>query len=120
VRAKCADCHVAGRLTFAMWDHFIATSELFVWMANDFSNPEAFEVLRPAAANRVRMEMLTNDSVNCRRCHVMEAIKPKRNRGKKQHELALKERTTCISCHYNLVHKAVEPSKEFLRASGGG
>ena len=89
-------------------------------MTNDFSNPEAFEVLRPAAADRVRIEMLTNDSENCRRCHVMEAIKPQRKRGQKQHKLALEERTTCISCHYNLVHKAVEPSKEFLRASGGG
>jgi cytochrome c-type protein NapC len=99
-----------------MWDHFIGTSELFVWMANDFSNPEAFEVLRPAAADRVRMEMLSNNSANCRRCHVMEAIKPERLRGQKMHNTALKERTTCISCHYNLVHKDVEPSKAFLKA----
>ena len=54
VRPKCADCHVSGRLTFAMWDHFVGTGELFVWAANDFSNPEAFEVLRPAAAERSR------------------------------------------------------------------
>ncbi len=120
VRALCADCHVSGRLTFAMWDHFIATSELFVNMTNDFSNPEAFEVLRPAGADRVRMEMLSNNSSNCRRCHVMEAIQPKRLRGQSQHKIALEERTTCISCHYNLVHKEVEPSKAFLEASGGG
>ena len=120
VRAMCADCHVSGRLTFAMWDHFVATSELFVNMTNDFSNPEAFEVLRPAGADRVRMEMLSNNSSNCRRCHVMEAIQPKLLRGQTQHKTALKEGTTCISCHYNLVHKEVEPSKAFLKASGGG
>lgn len=119
VRPKCADCHVSGRLTFAMWDHFIGTGELFVWMTNDFSNPEAFEVLRPAAADRVRMEMLANNSANCRRCHVMEAIKPKRKRGQSQHQAALKEGTTCISCHYNLVHKEVKPSEAFLKAIGG-
>ncbi len=118
VRAKCSDCHVSGRLTFAMWDHFIGTNELFVWMVNDFSNPEAFEVLRPAAADRVRMEMLSNNSKNCRRCHVMEAIKPARKRGQTQHAEALKTGATCIGCHYNLVHKAVEPSKAFLTAIG--
>ena len=116
VRPKCADCHVSGRLTFAMWDHFVGTGELFVWAANDFSNPEAFEVLRPAAADRVRLEMLSNDSANCRRCHVMEAIKPKRKRGQKQHKSAIKDKTTCIVCHYNLVHKEVEPSAAFLKA----
>ncbi len=116
VRPKCADCHVSGRLTFAMWDHFIGTSELLVWATNDFSNPEAFEVLRPAAADRVRMEMLSNNSKNCRRCHVMEAIQPKRLRGQTQHKAALKEGTTCISCHYNLVHKKVDPSEAFLKA----
>ena len=117
VRPKCSDCHVSGRLTFAMWDHFIGTGELFVWMANDFSNPEAFEVIRTAAAERVRMEMLSNNSANCRRCHVMEAIKPTRKRGQTQHKDALKTGATCIACHYNLVHKAVEPSKAFLKAT---
>ena len=116
VRPKCADCHVAGRLSFAMLDHFIGTGELFVWLTNDFSNPEAFEVLRPAGADRVRFGMLSNDSANCRRCHTMEAIKPKRKRGQSLHKAAIKEKTTCIACHYNLVHKEVEPSAAFLKA----
>jgi len=116
VRPKCADCHVSGRLTFAMWDHFIGTGELFVWLTNDFTNPEAFEVLRPAGADRVRFRMLSDDSANCRRCHTMEAIKPRRKRGQSQHKAALKEKTTCIACHYNLVHKEVEPSAAFLKA----
>ena len=29
VRPKCADCHVSGRLTFAMWDHFVGTGQRF-------------------------------------------------------------------------------------------
>lgn len=112
----CADCHVAKRLTFAMWDHFIGTGELFVWLTYDFSEPEAFEALRPAAADRARFQMLANDSQTCRECHVMEAIKPVRKRGQRMHTRALEENTTCIVCHYNLVHKEVEPSEAFLEA----
>ncbi len=116
VLPTCADCHVSKRLTFAMWDHFIGTGELFVWLTNDFSEPEAFEKLRPAAADRARFVMLENDSQTCRECHVMEAIKPARKRGQKMHAIALEKNTTCIVCHYNLVHKEVEPSKAFLAA----
>ena len=114
VRPTCADCHVSGRLTFAMWDHFIGTGELFVWLFNDLSKPGAFDALRPAAADRVRFQMLGNDSEKCRDCHVMEGIKPQRKRGQRMHDSATEDGTTCIVCHYNLVHKEVEPSKTFL------
>jgi len=120
VRPTCADCHVSGRITFAMWDHFIGTGELFVWLTKDLSKPGAFEALRPAAAERVRFQMLENDSEKCRGCHVMEGIKPKKKRGQRMHAAAIKEGTTCIACHYNLVHKEVEPSKTFLKATEGG
>ena len=113
VRAKCADCHVAGRLTFAMWDHFLGTTELWV---QAITPADGFEALRPAAAERVRMKMLKDDSANCRECHVMEAIKPRRVRGQRQHDEAREKGTTCIACHYNLVHKEVEPSEAFLKA----
>ena len=116
VRPTCADCHVSKRLTFAMVDHFIGTAELFVQLTTDFSDPETFEALRPAAADRVRFAMLGNDSEACRSCHDEPAIKPARKRGQKMHALAREENTTCIVCHYNLVHKEVEPSKAFLAA----
>jgi nitrate/TMAO reductase-like tetraheme cytochrome c subunit len=119
VRAKCSDCHVSGRLTFAMWDHFVGTGELFVWLTHDLSKPGAFEELRPAAADRVRFQMLENDSEKCRGCHVMEGIKPARKRGQRMHARAIDEGTTCIVCHYNLVHKEVEPSKAFVEATEG-
>lgn len=118
VRPKCADCHVSGRLTFAMVDHAIGTTELLTWLRHDFTKPGSFEPFRPAAADRARFQFLNSDSANCRRCHVMEAIKPARKRGEKQHKEALKDGTTCIVCHYNLVHKAVDPSPAFLKAIG--
>lgn len=116
VRAECKDCHVDGRLSYAMLQHFVGTGELFVWLTHDLDKPGAFEQFRPAAADRVRFKMIEDDSKNCRSCHHMEAIKPKRIRGQKQHEEALEKGTTCIVCHYNLVHKEVEPSPAFARA----
>lgn len=119
VRPECADCHVSKRLTFAMRDHFLSSGELFLWMTTDFTKPEAFEKFRPEAANTARLHLLESNSANCKRCHVMEAIKPSRLRGQNAHRDAIANgNSNCITCHYNLVHKEVEPSKEFLEAAG--
>ena len=119
VRPTCADCHISEGLTAAMWDHFLGTKELFALVVLGIDTPEAFEKKRAVLADRERFHMLANDSKHCRGCHVMEAIKPKRKRGQRQHAAALKDGTTCIACHYNLVHKEVAPSKAFLEATGG-
>jgi len=116
VRPTCANCHVSGRLTYAMIDHFLGTGELFVNLTNDFSKPGSSEKFRPDAANRERFKMLDNNSEGCRQCHVMEAIKPSRIRGQNAHKDAMEKNVPCIACHYNLVHKAVEPSEAFLNA----
>jgi nitrate/TMAO reductase-like tetraheme cytochrome c subunit len=100
----------------AMWDHVVATNDLIAFVFEGVRTPEAFEEVRAELANRVRMQMIANDSKNCRRCHVMEAIKPERLRGQRQHAEAIETGTTCVACHYNLVHKDVEPSQEFLQA----
>lgn len=118
VRPTCADCHVSRRLSYAMVDHFLGTKELFVMAFNDFSKPGSFEKFRPEAANWVRFHLLGDNSAACKTCHVMEAIKPKRLRGQNAHNEAVKNgNSNCIACHYNLVHKKVEPSKEFLDAA---
>jgi len=116
VRATCAQCHVSGRLTYAMVDHFLGTGELFVNLTNDFSKPGSFEKFRIAAANRERFKMLGNNSETCAHCHVMEAIKPVRIRGQNAHKDAIDKNVPCIACHFNLVHKDVEPSEAFLNA----
>jgi len=117
VRATCSDCHVSGRLTFAMLDHVIGgTGELFTWLRHDFSKPGSFEPFRLVGADRVRFKMIEDDSAECRSCHVMEAIKPERIRGQNEHEDAIDRGITCIICHYNLVHKEVEPSAAFSSA----
>lgn len=119
VRPSCADCHVSEGLTMAMWDHFVGTRELIAFAFGGIRTPEAFESERAESAHRVRMRMLAGDSANCRSCHVMAAIQPERKRGQRQHTEALEAGTTCIACHYNLVHEEVQPSDEFLQATGG-
>jgi nitrate/TMAO reductase-like tetraheme cytochrome c subunit len=117
VRPACADCHVSRRLTYAMIDHILGMKELYVWAVNDFSELDSFEAFRPKAADHVRFRYLANDSANCRSCHEMEAIRPARIRGQNAHENAIANNATnCIACHYNLVHKEVEPSERFLAA----
>jgi nitrate/TMAO reductase-like tetraheme cytochrome c subunit len=118
VRPECADCHVSERLTFAMKDHFVSSGELFVWLTTDFSKPEAFEKFRAEAANTARFHLLDSNSANCKKCHVMDAIQPSRVRGQNAHRDAIATgNSNCITCHYNLVHKKVDPSKEFLEAA---
>jgi nitrate/TMAO reductase-like tetraheme cytochrome c subunit len=38
----------------------------------------------------------------------MAAIQPERRREQRQHAEAREQGTTCIACHYNLVHNEVE------------
>lgn len=116
VRATCMQCHVSKRLSFAMYEHFLGTGEMFVWLTHDFSKPGSFEQFRPGAADRERFKMLGNNSETCAHCHAMEGIKPKRIRGQNMHKEAIDKSIPCIVCHYNLVHKEVEPSEGFLNA----
>jgi len=119
VRPGCSDCHLSRRLTAAMRDHVVGTRELFAFLFGGIRTVEAFETVRAAAADRVRFQMLGNDSRNCRNRHELAAIRPERKRGQRQYEEALKEGVTCIACHCNLVHKEVPPSKDFEAAISG-
>lgn len=119
VRPTCADCHLSKGLTAAWWEHVLGTKELYANVVLGIRTAEDFEEVRAEAADRVRFRMLGNDSKNCRGCHVMEAIQPERKRGQRQHAEARETGTTCIACHYNLVHKEVEPTEAFLEATEG-
>jgi nitrate/TMAO reductase-like tetraheme cytochrome c subunit len=118
VHPRCADCHLSDNLAVAMWQHTKGLTELYAFTLGGIRTAEDFEKVRVEAADRTRLWMLANDSAGCRGCHVMEEIKPEKKRGQRQHADALEEGTTCIACHYNLVHKEVEPSKQFLQRAG--
>lgn len=118
VRASCSNCHVSKRLLPALWDHFLGSRMLITELTRDPSKPEWFEARRAAVAEGVRLQMLGDNSKNCRTCHVMAAIQPTKNRGQAQHrEAVAKGNSNCIACHYNLVHKEVPVSDAFTKAA---
>lgn len=120
VRAGCADCHIPPGLVPATWEHITAgIKDIISEVSHDFSDPEVWEAKRAEMAYQVRDTMLANDSVTCRKCHNEAQITPERKRGQSQHADALENGITCIACHYNLVHKEVEPRDSFLEQSGG-
>jgi nitrate/TMAO reductase-like tetraheme cytochrome c subunit len=84
-----------------------------VELTEDFSNPGAWESRREDLAHNVRDWFIDNDSATCKSCHTEDKLKPKRESGQRQHELAQRSDVTCIGCHFNLVHQPVKPTKKF-------
>jgi cytochrome c-type protein NapC len=119
IQAGCADCHIPKGLLAAAWTHAISgMKDTWSLLVNDFSTREAWNKQRINMAYQVRDWMLANDSTTCRACHERNALKPRRERGGRRHELAQRNNVTCIACHYNLVHEKVAPRPEFLRKAG--
>lgn len=115
VQAGCADCHIPEGLLPATLSHIIDGSrDLYGELTNDYQQPELWQARRTELAWRVRDKMLADDSRNCRSCHNEDAIRAQRKRGQRQHELAQREKVTCIGCHFNLVHEEVKPRESFL------
>jgi nitrate/TMAO reductase-like tetraheme cytochrome c subunit len=129
--ARCVDCHVPeGWADSAfVYTHYIDGTDLFGhsrdqkfleifdpnWRART-PNPERFPAaVTPIAkkAYRVRDRLLEYDSITCRSCHIEAEIKVKRKRGRRAHANALKNKETCILCHYNLVHREVDVRPDF-------
>ena len=129
--ARCVDCHVPeGWADSAfVYTHYFDGTDLFGhprdqkfleildpnWRERT-PNPERFPAaVTPIAkkAYRVRDRLLEYDSITCRSCHIEAEIKVKRKRGRRAHANALKNKETCILCHYNLVHREVDVRPDF-------
>lgn len=113
-QASCVDCHLpTGFWSSAnAWFHFVSLTDLFGHTrAIDEERQGEYVAMRAKTAYRVRDRLQENNSVTCRNCHVEAEIKPKTDRGINAHELALKDKKTCIACHYNLVHRSVDLKK---------
>ena len=117
VRPKCSDCHIPKGLVRATYTHIVkGVQDLWGEISYDYDDPKVWEAEKARLADAVRHWMLANDSATCRSCHEQASIKPERKRGQRQHAEAIKKGTTCIACHYNLVHEEIEPSETFLKA----
>lgn len=119
-QARCVDCHLPEGFwptTFAYF-HFASFTDLLGGL-RDIQTERTGDWIPPRAktAYRVRDGLFADDSITCRGCHIESEIKPKRKRGKNAHKLALKEKQTCIECHYNLVHRNVDLRENAFQAS---
>lgn len=117
--ARCVDCHLPpGIFMPAVYaiSHYLSLTDLFGHLRDiDGERLGKWLPQRAKTAYRVRDRLYQHDGVTCRTCHDTSKFEPKSEAGQMAHESASVEGTTCIECHYNLVHRAVD-----LRETGFG
>lgn len=112
IKPGCVGCHNPHSVRQVLaWKFFYVNrgtfgESPFHKISNSLRDVPAWEALRIDLAGRVRDQMVAEDSVKCKNCHKPEAewftaITRHQEKGDK----------TCVECHYNLVHKAVEWTK---------
>ncbi|MBI0410862.1 MAG: NapC/NirT family cytochrome c [Nitrosospira sp.] len=106
----CKDCHIPQgfeNFHLALYTHAVdGARELYLEFAEDYSTLEKFNERRLIMAHDARMNLKKWDSVTCRECH--RDPQPPGADAKAAHKKMETEGATCIDCHQNLVHKAVE------------
>jgi cytochrome c-type protein NapC len=114
VRATCPDCHVPKEWTHKMIRKVKASNELWGKLVGSIDTPEKFEAKRLELARHEWARMKASDSRECRNCHSLESMNTEnqKQRAKKQHELAQKNKDTCIDCHKGIAHKKPQGMKE--------
>lgn len=111
VRATCVDCHVPRtgiplyfrKINAArdLWGHFVTGS---------IDTKEKFEAKRYEMAVRVWTYMKKSGSRECKVCHNMDKVNPKKSSEKAlvRHAKAKAENMACIDCHYAIAHTEPE------------
>ena len=114
IQVGCSDCHVPPSFPANLiYKTKSGIKDIYEEWTNDFTKPETWEARRADLAHGVRDWFVANDSAPCQACHTPEKLRPKRESGQRQHELAKRENISCIGCHFNLVHQTVKPTKKF-------
>jgi len=107
VRAVCSDCHVPKDWVHKIQRKIQASKEVWGKITGVIDTPEKFEIHRLDMAQREWARMKGSDSRECRNCHSfagMDGDKQKQ-RARKQHESAQKDKGTCIDCHKGIAHQ---------------
>ena len=114
VRATCPDCHVPKEWGPKMMRKIQASRELWGKMTGSIDTREKFEAKRLHLAEREWARMKANDSLECRNCHTLKSMDPEKQkpRARKAHELAVKNKETCIDCHKGIAHHKPKGMKE--------
>ena len=114
VQASCSDCHVPKDWTHKIIRKVEASKEVWGKMTGIIDTPEKFEAHRMAMATREWERMKASDSRECRNCHSFEGMNTEvqKQRARKQHELAQRDKQTCIDCHKGIAHTKPKGMKE--------
>ena len=106
VRATCPDCHVPKDWTHKMIRKIQASREVWGKLTGTIDTREKFEAKRLQLARSEWKRMKAADSRECRNCHSFESMNTEmqKQRARKQHEMALEDKMTCIDCHKGIAH----------------
>lgn len=114
VRATCSDCHVPKDWTHKIIRKIQASRELYGKVMGTIDTKEKFEAKRLQLARNEWKRMKASDSRECRNCHGFDGMNTEvqKTRAKKQHEMAVEDKMTCIDCHKGIAHKKPEGMTE--------
>ena len=114
VRAICSDCHVPKDWVHKMARKIQASGEVYGKIMGTIDTPEKFEAKRLELAEHEWARMKGSDSRECRNCHSFEGMNSEvqKPRARKQHELAQRDKETCIDCHKGIAHQKPKGMKE--------
>jgi len=107
VRAVCSDCHVPREWHYKVMRKVAATKELWGKLTGSIDTREKFEAKRLQLARSEWKRMKVADSRECRNCHSFASMntESQKQRARKQHEMALEDKMTCIDCHKGIAHQ---------------
>ena len=109
MRATCHDCHIPREYPHLLWYKAKAgVKDVIGEMRGVISTEEKFNKERARMAESVWAEYKSNNSANCRTCHVFtpEVVKKQKDFVQPMHEQVLAGAATCIDCHKGIAHKA--------------
>jgi cytochrome c-type protein NapC len=114
VRATCPDCHVPKEWVPKIIRKIQATREVYGKLTGSIDTREKFEAKRLSLAEHEWARMKANDSLECRNCHTLASMEPEKQkpRAKKSHEMAVRDKDTCIDCHKGIAHHKPKGMKE--------
>lgn len=114
VRAICSDCHVPKDWVHKVARKVQASKELYGKLMGSIDTPEKFEAKRLELAQNEWARMKGSDSRECRNCHSFEGMntEAQKQRARKQHEMAQRDKNTCIDCHKGIAHQKPQGMKE--------
>jgi cytochrome c-type protein NapC len=114
VRAVCSDCHVPKEWGPKMLRKIQATREVYGKVTGSIDTREKFEAKRLSLAENEWKRMKANDSLECRNCHSLASMdsEKQKQRARKQHEMAVRDKNTCIDCHKGIAHQKPKGMKE--------